>query len=386
MIKDQKYTVLWVDDEWENLIGIRQKAVENNIELIGYSNAEAAILELKKNYLIYDAVILDGLFYLSKEEKGVPTKQSGLMSVATTIQDLKNLKVIPWFILTGKSSVKSDSTSYLESQNKLDYIFDKLEPTDIDRLFEMLKKEADNQPITQLRHKYHDALRICDEDCLGRGYEGKLLEIIQSLEEPSNNYNELRQFYEHLFKRLSEIEILPKELIGEKGWISNSAKILAGINPSGYEVLLPDFIHPLIGEILRNSLFIMQDGSHVEGNLKLDVKGFTSKYNTGYVYRSVVYGFLEVIAYMAKIIKENPDPDLNSKRYKKIEDETYVEGIIACDANGNYHAGDILLNYKAIHNSYSIGAKIKIIDAVENTNTSSKSKYPKFGFKFVIIE
>src|SRR5699024_1952253 len=190
-----QYNTLWVDDQWEELFHIRQLAKENNIKLFPYSNAEEAIKEINKNLIKYDAIILDGLFYDRKEEGGTPTKQLGLMNVIKEIEAKKDYKKIPWFILTGKTSVKEDSTSYLESRKKLNYIYDKLDTSKLVELFSQLKLEADRQPNTQIRHSYQDVFKICNENCLGDEYEKKLLQIIKSLNSSSPNFTELRMIY-----------------------------------------------------------------------------------------------------------------------------------------------------------------------------------------------
>ena len=121
--------VLWIDDEFDTLELINESAAENDIELIGFKSAEEALKELEhpENY---DAVILDGLFYLGNNEKGIPSKQTAFGKVASKLITLKERSIIlPWFILSGKKGFTLDQNSMVEALADKDFangkVFDK---------------------------------------------------------------------------------------------------------------------------------------------------------------------------------------------------------------------------------------------------------------------
>ncbi len=61
--KMMKYRVLWFDDKFKELEIIKEGALLESILLIGYDNAADGIKELESNISLYDAVLIDGLFY-----------------------------------------------------------------------------------------------------------------------------------------------------------------------------------------------------------------------------------------------------------------------------------------------------------------------------------
>lgn len=87
-----------------------------------------------------------------------------------------------------------------------------------------------------------------------------------------------------------------------------------------------DFIHPTICETLYRVLNIVQDGSHNEGSLKLKVDDYSRKYTFGYLYKSVVYGLLEILCYFGELIKNNQNIEENQSRRKRIDH--WIEGRI----------------------------------------------------------
>lgn len=98
----RKYKVIWFDDQHEEFQPIKDEALLEDVQLIGYSNAKEGIPELKQNYNEYDAVILDGLFFKTEEHSGTDVDQTAFGEVAKVLSELKaQNKILPWFIFSG---------------------------------------------------------------------------------------------------------------------------------------------------------------------------------------------------------------------------------------------------------------------------------------------
>lgn len=104
------YKVLWFDDEFNSNKGINiiDNANEEYIELIGVTNAKVGIDMLTSSPDSYDAILLDGLFFVGDTEQENYT-DIAFREVAKTILKLKAQDiVIPWFVYSGqKEFVKS---------------------------------------------------------------------------------------------------------------------------------------------------------------------------------------------------------------------------------------------------------------------------------------
>src|SRR5690554_3358850 len=134
----KQYKVLWVDDEWQQLKKIQQMAVDHSIFFQAFQNAEDAAENLKKNFLIYNAIILDGIFYDKRNEIGMPVSETAMMKMIHLINELKDKKDIPWFVLTGRNRI-AEGTDFLKSLNKTSHVFRKTDDNQIKNLFTQLK-------------------------------------------------------------------------------------------------------------------------------------------------------------------------------------------------------------------------------------------------------
>lgn len=61
-------------------------------------------------------------------------------------------------------------------------------------------------------------------------------------------------------------------------------------------------------------------------------------------------------------------------------------GIIEKDAEGNYHCGEYLLDYKMVENSFKPGDKVALKTVIENPSDKSFKQYPKKSSNFVLAD
>jgi hypothetical protein len=315
------YRVFWVDDECEHLFNIRQKAIDANIELVAFTNSEAAIRNLEQHFMHYDAVILDGIFYQKIGEQGDVTSQVGLMKVVEVLDKISPKKKLPWYILTGQDKIKQDN-DFLDSKNKLGDIYDKLDDQQILSLFDRLKKDADQEIDTQLRHRYEAAFQIFNgvlrfEDSV------HLLQILRSYHSDKtvffNEFNAIRTVLELLVDKLKSLQIVCpgiREL--------NKVGLFLNKRHRAYEYH-DDIVHPLIGELFTQTLKITQDGSHYNESLQLRVLEYTSNYKSNYLATSILNNLLELLNYFGKFLFENQIVEHNERRWTK---KNLVEGFI----------------------------------------------------------
>ena len=85
----RNYKVLWFDDEHETFELDKEKAILQDVQLIGYTNSDEGGDELRQNFKDYDAVLLDGLFFNEKNQKGSDLNQTAFGKIAKIITELK---------------------------------------------------------------------------------------------------------------------------------------------------------------------------------------------------------------------------------------------------------------------------------------------------------
>lgn len=61
-------------------------------------------------------------------------------------------------------------------------------------------------------------------------------------------------------------------------------------------------------------------------------------------------------------------------------------GIIEKDADGNYHCGEYLLDYKQVETSFKLGDKVAIKSVIENPSDKSYAQYPKKSKEFGLAD
>lgn len=235
------YKVLWFDDEHETLELIKEEAFLKDIKLIGYTNASSGLKELKDNFSNYDAVLLDGLFFKTEEESGNPDSSKAFGEVAKTLGNLKEKgTILPWFTYSGQKKFVKDTNELWDVLKDVDFakgkVFDKNKDEDLEELCNEIKKEADQQPLTQVKHNNPKIFKIFDSGNLSESTESQVKELlISSL--PSNPSEmksflvNIRSIQESCFIKLGGINVIPnprdsfnninKHLSGNKNFNSN---------------------------------------------------------------------------------------------------------------------------------------------------------------------
>ncbi len=375
-----KYKVIWFDDEFESLNIIREKAYLNNIELIGFTNAKQGIDELERNLVLYDAAILDGIFYLSSEQIGNISTDKALLNVAMAIERLASKKQLPWFILSGQISFTKETNRYADGL-KNNQVFDKLNNNDLEQLWQVVKTEANKLPDLQLKHKYTNVFELCENKYLGEKHFERLMAIIKSIEQNEtqsnieDTLNPFRKLIESAFIKLGDLGLVPQNILKNKGWINGSSLFLS--NRHICYRFTEEIIHPAAAENIYRLLNMIQDASHGEGDLKLRINEYLQTRNNDYLYRSAAFLLFDILAWLKEFIDQYPNIEENKKLWYELDTNSET-GIIEQDGTGNYHCGKVLITYKHINdNNYKLGDEIKLTKIVDNTNSKTLKLFSK---------
>ncbi|QOD60673.1 hypothetical protein H9I45_15235 [Polaribacter haliotis] len=176
------YKVLWFDDKPEENLVDKENALLQGIKCICFKNAETGLKELIDNYKDYQAVILDGLFYKKATDKGTPDDKA-FGEVAKILGNLKAKgTIIPWFIYSGQPSFAKEKSSLLDvfskEANASGKVFDKNNDDDFIELCNLIKIEADKNPITQARRTFPEVFIPFQNGIIDIKHEHLLLDIL----------------------------------------------------------------------------------------------------------------------------------------------------------------------------------------------------------------
>ena len=391
--------VIWLDDEHETLEVFIDRAREFGIKLIGFSNAEEGLAELKRNFDIYDALVVDGLFFLNKSKEKNETNSSAFVKVAAELNSLKDRgKVIPWFILSGEPSFISDEKGLVDTLADKNFaeggIFEKNEK-DFDLLCNAILETIDDSENYHLKNNFRKVFEALEKHInpyLGTATEARLLEILKSMEKPRGEFDDelyfqkLRLIIEALFRSANNYGLLHDRCIGKDGRVNltESALFLSGKPTKHLGVGCRKNHFPrIIADIVKSILFITGASAHTvdpEFERNIDLKDYRYRINTPYLLYSLTYQLMDVLLWYKSYIEENPDRETN---------KTFWVNTIGQIEQGDgelYFCEEVLLNSKYIRQNFKVGDIIKIIDWDNNNNHQTNAKYPLFAKRIEQVE
>ncbi len=393
------YKVLWFDDEFAELELIADEALQYGVELVGYSNAEEGVEELQKNYTLYSAVVLDGLFFRKSGMEGDQVDQEAFGIVAKELSALKNKDVvIPWFIYSGQPSFVKDNNQlvniFKDNQFAKGRVFDKNGDNDLEELCEEIKDSVEAIDSIRIQHQFADVFEICKENYLGEEVRSRLINLISEKEKRSTRsndhelFNPIRKILEKMFHKMNSIGLVPDDIVQNSGWISGVKWFIKGTHKEFQ--LEEEFVNPIIVFQIEKLLDLTQDASHGEGNLKYRVDEYVMNSSNNYLYTSCVYQLLDILVWFKSLVDENPDKEKNILKWSRKESTNQNrtssnELVLSQDSDGNYHCEDVIFAYSKVHDKYELGSRVEIYETAANNNDRNKHMYPKFAVSFRII-
>ena len=320
------YNILWIDDEHEGMSGFKGDAKFNGIQLIPYKSLNDGISELKKNFPIYDGVLLDAKFFENEDDvKG----SEDTVNVFRAKDELLLLpKKFEVFVLTGQAEAFEDKTF-----NKvIKRVYKKAIDEDIEQLFIDIKTAANQLKDTQIRHEYTRVFDVCTERYIGENAAHDLLELLNYNGCETGKFNQIRKIIEDIFLAFNKYDLLPSVFIQKNIAINQTSKFLCGQEQDertseiykrhklNEEAIVPN----QIAYYLRNILSVTQDGSH-----RSNIDAHVSALRTPYLFKSILFQLLDVLVWFKQYVDTKP----KTKNWELIEtdndasqNETWIEG------------------------------------------------------------
>ena len=326
------YNILWIDDEHMGMLGFKGDAKSNSIQLVPFKSLNEGINELKKNYTIYDGVLLDAKFFENEDDV------KGSEDTINVHRAKEELLLIPKrfevFVLTGQAEAYEDKTFNRAFQK----VYRKGIDEDIEQLFIDIKTAADQQQDTQLKHKYSKAFQICNEKYLNNDRE--ILHLANILEEENSQvlnkdaFTSIRKVMEKLFIKLHEFGVIPNK-INDDGILNQKSYFITGTHK---EFILKQQFHidKSAAFLITTLLKITQDGSHIisrENALKID--DFVTSQQTQHLLKSSIHILFDILIYFKEYI-DKLENSTEITYWVKIEtsENEWIYGTVQESSNG----------------------------------------------------
>lgn len=351
----KEYRVLWFDDCHETQEPTKDEALVEGITLVGYSNAQDGLRELQNNLFSYDAVLVDGLFYSSNLDSGDAVNDNALFTVARFLDKMEDKKKIPWFILSGQASFTKEANR-IAVEYKENKVYDKNSDEDFKKLWNDIKREADKQIETQIKHRYQNVFDVCSEEYIGVKASKYLIDILCSIECPEAEFddekyfNGIRKVVELVFRASNKIGLLhdkciPNDIVN----LTWSSLFMAGkeieIKPSNDKISCAKSHFPLLlANNVKAILDITSAASHTEGeekeNGKVNFADYKKLITSNYLLYSLVFQVMDLLLWFKKYADENPDKEENKLLWKTttpaLQEGDWVRGEITRIADNGF--------------------------------------------------
>ncbi|MDC0652219.1 hypothetical protein OAP29_01605 [Flavobacteriaceae bacterium] len=321
-MKIKFYNILWIDDEHEGMSGFKGDAKFNDIQLIPYKSFNEGISELKKNYSIYDGVLLDAKFFENEDDvKGSEDTDNVHRAKEELLLLPKKFEV---FVLTGQAEAYEDKT-FNKAFKK---VYKKGIDEDVEQLFTDIKNAANKLKDTQIRHEYTRVFDVCTERYIGEIAAHDLLELLNYNGCETAKFNQIRKIVEDVFLAFHKYDLLPKVFFNPNPAVSEISKFLAGQDTidafANYKLKEGSIIPKQISDYLKNIIPLTHSGSH-----RGKVDAHINSLRTPYLFKSILFQLLDVLVWFKQYVDTKPKTNnwilINSDKDTS-EYETWLEG------------------------------------------------------------
>jgi hypothetical protein len=297
MTTQKRYNILWMDDEHEKLGGFKIQAAQNEINLNAFKSRVAGINELKKNYRLYDGILLDAKFFDNEDDEAGTEDLAALNSAKEELLQLPTK--FEMFVLTGQAQLFEDKTF----NSFVPKYFRKGIAEDINRLFIEIKQAADKQPDTRIRHENQEVFSIFYEGYLSEYVELQVLELIKA-PLPTNRVEiksmltNIRSIHESCLLQLEAIGVLPDAQAG----FSHVIRHLSGNKNSAnnYKPTTKEYQNDAIENLHKWLYFTC--GKYIHN---LRDENYQDYMISKYAVESLRSGLLELLLWFKKTYEEN---------------------------------------------------------------------------------
>jgi hypothetical protein len=349
------YNILWIDDEHndEALLPFILQAEQQGILLEGYGSFKEGFNALEANINFYDIILLDALFF--EDEKSETPNPAGLGSAIQKINELRNKKSFPYFVLSGQTHFTEVTNPIIEAFKLRCY--NKKNPDDVKELLINIKNEADSQIDLQIKHENQilfDVLKTYPD--LARNTFIDILKGLKGLNSQFDDqlyFTHLRIILELMFRKANHVGLLHDKCVqvnGNQVNLTESSLFLAG-NDTKYLKVKCSVTHfpKLIADSVKNIIFTTGAAVHtteVDITQNINIQAYRKDIKTPYLLYSLALNLMDILIWFDKYSKENNDIVLNKSYWQDIETNQYgnkfVLGEISSISASNW--GTVTLN------------------------------------------
>lgn len=329
-MENKTYKILWIDDEHEALDGTIKRAKRNGINLVSFKSLNSGMSELERNYHSYDGVLLDAKFFENEDDvKGTEDTYYVHRAKEKLLQLKKKFEI---FVLTGQAEAYEDSTF----KKSFTRIYRKGSDEEMDRLFSDIKKAADGQEDTQIRHSHPRVFDVCTEKYIGELAGQDILNLLKVNDETNinNHFNTIRKVVEDLFIAFNKFNLLPAEFVTPHVALNESSKFLAGkdsdgsiFKEKGYKHLEETHLPKPIASYLQSIVSVTNAGSH-----RSEIDLYTKTNKTPFLLKSVLFQLFYVLEWFKMYVDSNP----KTNNWVKLESEIILGKVININPQKGY--------------------------------------------------
>jgi hypothetical protein len=295
--------ILWIDDEYETLLDVKNQAKLAGFMLVPFRSLNAGMEELETNFTDYQAVLLDAKFYENENDVAATESTDNAFRAKERILKLSGKKEFEIFVLSGqaKDPEAIDGSFHKSFSN----FYRKGNSADNDQLWKDIAAAVDRQPVVQLRRKYHSAFAVCTEEYISYDVEPILIDLLTDHEKNKltvDHLNVIRKILEKLGVAINGYNLVPSQLNS----LNTIARFLRGDwanngrgTPS-FRLQRDQF--PLeVGKMLSSLVETTQVGSH-----PLYLDAHIREMKTDYWLQASVYQLLAILEWFKPFVDSDP--------------------------------------------------------------------------------
>lgn len=293
-----KYTILWIDDKWEDLDSFKDvcELPENGFEVVTCTNAEEGMEIFEARLEEWSGVILDAKVFKGKGDE--VDRLEGLDYSRKRISELKYKRDVPTYIFTGQPDLIS-GTTFAELVGEF-YEKDK----DEDRLIADIKKNADKMENTQVIHKYQKVFDVWPESRLD------LLRVLKAIKHEdwldNTVFNSIRKILSDVMTRLYDCGYC--SVVHDGSNLADCSRALGAPNMS-------EIIPVYIQRSMHTCVEVTNPGSH-----RTECDSAVKDGKAPYLVRSMTYDLLNIL-YWCKDLPPERDRDKTVERVRQSMEE-----------------------------------------------------------------
>ncbi len=191
-----------------------------------------------------------------------------------------------------------------------------------------IKTAANEQPNTQLRHKYANVLEVCTDKYIGEDSAKYLLQILRSIDKPNEKFddelyfNQIRIILESMFRAANKLGLLHDLCVKGRVNLAESSLFMSGeaTKHLGIACQRAHFTK-LISDSVKSILFITGAASHtsdpdIKNNINL--QEYRKMLSTPYLLYSLTFQLMDILIWYKQYADANSNYSTNLMHWKTL--------------------------------------------------------------------